>query len=84
MERSVSLLGRAENHRCREYTKERFAEIPGATFSDGRYYRFPVDIQIDEVEADTLTALGIPNLGVFGLLQGAAAKVYCRGWLDLG
>ena len=54
-----------------EYTKEKFAEIPGATFSDGRSYKFPNDIKIEEIEADTLAALGIPNLGVFGLLQGA-------------
>ena len=54
-----------------EYTKEKFGEIPGATFSDGRSYKFPNDIKIDEIEADTLAALGIPNLGVFGLLQGA-------------
>lgn len=50
-----------------EYTKDQFSEIPGATFEEGRYYHFPTDIE--EIEPDTLAALGIPNLGVFGLLQ---------------
>jgi 4-cresol dehydrogenase (hydroxylating) len=52
-----------------EYTKEKFGEIPGATFSDGQYLTFPADIKTEELPADTLAALGIPNLGVFGLLQ---------------
>jgi 4-cresol dehydrogenase (hydroxylating) len=51
-----------------EYVKEKFAAIPGASFSDGRNYRFPADV--DESDPTLLVALGIPSLGVFGLLQG--------------
>lgn len=51
-----------------ECTKEKFGAISGATFSDGRYYRFPADV--DDTDPALLVALGIPNLGVFGLLQG--------------
>ncbi len=51
-----------------EYVKERFGAIPGATFSDGRAYRFPTDV--DQSDPTLLVALGIPSLGVFGLLQG--------------
>jgi 4-cresol dehydrogenase (hydroxylating) len=51
-----------------EYVKEKFAAIPGVSFSDGRNYRFPADV--DETDSTLLVALGIPNLGVFGLLQG--------------
>jgi FAD/FMN-containing dehydrogenase len=54
-----------------EYAKERFGAIPGATFTDGRTYRFPEDnARIDQSDSALLVALGIPNLGVFGLLQG--------------
>jgi (+)-pinoresinol hydroxylase len=51
-----------------EYTKEKFSAIPGATFKDGRSYKFPVQLQ----DNDTVTrvALGIPNLSVFGLISG--------------
>jgi 4-cresol dehydrogenase (hydroxylating) len=84
-----------------EYAKERFAAaIPGASFSDGRYYRFPADV--DRSDPALLVALGIPSLGVFGLLQGGghlgfspilpmtgeaifkAQKVYGRLYADLG
>jgi FAD/FMN-containing dehydrogenase len=51
-----------------ECTKDRFAAIPGVTFNDGRYYRFPTEI--DDPDPALRVALGIPNLGVFGLLQG--------------
>jgi (+)-pinoresinol hydroxylase len=51
-----------------EVTKDKFGAIPGVTFTDGRYLRFPTDV--DESDPATLVALGIPNLGVFGLLQG--------------
>lgn len=51
-----------------EVTKEKFGAIPGVTFTDGRYLRFPTEV--DESDPATLVALGIPNLGVFGLLQG--------------
>ena len=56
-----------------EYTKEKFGEIPGATFNDGRSYRFPMEIP--ESNPDLLGSLGIPNLGVFGLIQGAAGHM---------
>lgn len=52
-----------------EFVKEKFAAIPGATFKDGRSYQFPAEIK--ETDAAVLVALGIPNLGVFGLIQGA-------------
>ena len=52
-----------------EFVKRKFSEIPGATFKDGRSYEFPAEIK--ESAADALVALGIPNLGVFGLIQGA-------------
>jgi (+)-pinoresinol hydroxylase len=48
-----------------EYAKEKFAEIPGATFADGVSYRFPLSAeQIDKIR-DPVT-LGIPNLSFFG------------------
>jgi (+)-pinoresinol hydroxylase len=51
------------------YVKERFAAaVPAASFSDGRNYTFPTEI--DEADPTLLVALGIPSLGVFGLLQG--------------
>ena len=54
-----------------EVVKERFGAIRGATFADGRNYRFPADAErVDQSDPTLLVALGIPNLGVFGLLQG--------------
>ena len=54
-----------------EIVKDKFGVIPGATFTDGRSYRFPEDNdRIDQADSALLVALGIPNLGVFGLLQG--------------
>jgi (+)-pinoresinol hydroxylase len=53
-----------------ECTKERFAAaIPDVSFSDGRYLRFPTNIDADP-DPTLEVALGIPSLGVFGLLQG--------------
>jgi FAD/FMN-containing dehydrogenase len=51
-----------------EYVKEKFGAISGASFSEGRNYRFPAEV--DQTDPALLVALGIPNLGVFGLLQG--------------
>ncbi|HEX6997673.1 MAG TPA: FAD-binding oxidoreductase [Gammaproteobacteria bacterium] len=52
-----------------EYVREKFtAAIPRATFSDGRRYVFPAEI--DRSDPTLLVALGIPSLGVFGLLRG--------------
>jgi FAD/FMN-containing dehydrogenase len=49
-----------------EYTKEKFSAIPGATFKEGRSYRFPVELKDSD---DVLRqGLGIPNLQVFGFL----------------
>jgi 4-cresol dehydrogenase (hydroxylating) len=49
-----------------EYTKEKFSAIPGATFKDGRSYRFPLELK--ETDDAPRVALGIPNLAVFGFL----------------
>jgi 4-cresol dehydrogenase (hydroxylating) len=51
-----------------EYVKEKFGEIPDATFSDGRFYEFPAEV--DETDPTLTVALGRPSLAVFGLLQG--------------
>ena len=51
-----------------EVVKEKFGEIPGASFGEGRRYVFPAEI--DEADPTLGVALGRPNLGVFGLLQG--------------
>lgn len=51
-----------------EIVKEKFSAIPNASFSDGRKYHFPADI--DETDPTLVVSLGIPSLGVFGLLQG--------------
>jgi len=52
-----------------EYTKEKFSAIPGATFKDGRSYKFPLELK--ETDEAPRVALGIPNLSVFGLIVGA-------------
>jgi (+)-pinoresinol hydroxylase len=51
-----------------EYVKEKFGAIRGATFADGRRYVFPAEI--DQNDTTLGVALGVPSLGVFGLLQG--------------
>jgi (+)-pinoresinol hydroxylase len=51
-----------------EYAKEKFSAIHGATFKDGRSYRFPLKLQ--EGEDAPRVALGIPNLSIFGMLAG--------------
>jgi 4-cresol dehydrogenase (hydroxylating) len=51
-----------------ECVKDRFASIPGASFVDGRRYVFPAEV--DQNDPTLTVALGIPSLGVFGLLQG--------------
>jgi len=52
-----------------EVVKEKFsAAIPGASFSDGRNFEFPAEV--DGTDPALQVALGIPSLGVFGLLQG--------------
>jgi (+)-pinoresinol hydroxylase len=51
-----------------EYVKEKFGAIRGATFSDGRRYVFPAEV--DQNDPTLTVALGVPSLGVFGLLQG--------------
>ncbi len=54
-----------------EYVQERFGVIPGASFDEGRRYRFPEDdADIDANDPTLHVALGRPSLGVFGLLQG--------------
>ena len=51
-----------------EFTKQKFSAIPGATFRDGRAYRFPMELKdSDDVQR---VYLGIPNLSVFGLIAG--------------
>ena len=49
-----------------EYAKEKFGAIPGATFKEGRTYRFPV--QLSDSDTVLRQGLGIPNLSVFGFL----------------
>lgn len=52
------------------HVRKRFGEIPGATFADGKVYRFPMDTAQVEDEADDLFAkggLGIPSLAIFSL-----------------
>jgi (+)-pinoresinol hydroxylase len=51
-----------------EIVREKFGAIPGASFDAGRRYRFPTDI--DKNDPTLAVALGIPSLGVFGLLRG--------------
>jgi (+)-pinoresinol hydroxylase len=51
-----------------EHVKEKFGAISGASFSDGRRYVFPAEV--DQNDPTLTVALGIPSLGVFGLLQG--------------
>ena len=51
-----------------DYVKEKFGAIPGASFTEGRNYRFPT--ATDQSDPTLQVALGVPNLGVFGLLQG--------------
>jgi 4-cresol dehydrogenase (hydroxylating) len=51
-----------------DYVQEKFGAIPGATFADGRRYVFPADVE--QNDPTLIVALGIPSLGVFGLLQG--------------
>jgi 4-cresol dehydrogenase (hydroxylating) len=51
-----------------ECVKEKFAAIRGVTFGEGRRYVFPSEV--DQNDPTLAVALGIPSLGVFGLLQG--------------
>ena len=51
-----------------EYVKEKFGAISSSTFTDGRRYVFPADV--DQNDPTLTVALGVPSLGVFGLLQG--------------
>jgi len=51
-----------------EFVKQKFGEIPGATFEEGRVLDLP--IEVDESDATLPVALGQPSLAVFGLLQG--------------
>jgi 4-cresol dehydrogenase (hydroxylating) len=51
-----------------EHVKETFGAIRGAAFADGRRYVFPAEV--DQNDPTLTVALGIPSLGVFGLLQG--------------
>jgi (+)-pinoresinol hydroxylase len=52
-----------------DYTRERFSSIPGAAFKEGHSYRFPLKLKEGE-DTPPLVHLGIPNLTIFGLLQG--------------
>ena len=51
-----------------EVVKEKFGAIRGSTFAEGRRYVFPADV--DQNDPTLTVALGVPTLGVFGLLQG--------------
>jgi 4-cresol dehydrogenase (hydroxylating) len=83
-----------------ECVKDRFGTIPGASFTDGRRYVFPAEV--DQNDPTLTVALGVPSLGVFGLLQGGghlgfspiipmtgeaifkAQRVFGRLYADLG
>jgi len=56
-----------------EHTQERFSAIPGATFRDGKSYRFP--LQMKEGDGIPRVAFGVPDLSVFGLLQGSSGHI---------
>ena len=61
-----------------EYVKEKFGTISGSPFADGRRYVFPADV--DQNDPTLTVALGIPTLGVFGLLQGGATSASRRSF----
>jgi FAD/FMN-containing dehydrogenase len=50
-----------------EHAKERFYSIPGVTFQDGPFYRFPLSAEELAKIQDTVP-LGIPSLQIFTLL----------------
>ncbi len=49
-----------------EYTKEKFSAIPGTTFKEGKFYRFPLELK--ETDDAPRPVIGVPSLSVFGLL----------------
>jgi (+)-pinoresinol hydroxylase len=57
-----------------DYVKQRFGEIPGATFEEGRSLDLPAEV--DGTDPTLTVALGQPSLGVFGLLQGGGHLGY--------
>lgn len=72
-----------------EYVKERFATIPGASFTEGSTTHFPLaDEQVDAITDSTEASFyGIPSLGVFtgmarGELTGAVGGAEVTGHLD--
>jgi FAD/FMN-containing dehydrogenase len=72
-----------------EYVRERFATIPGASFTEGKTTYFPLsDEQVDAITDSTEASFyGIPSLGVFtgmarGELTGAPGGTETTGHLD--
>ncbi len=64
-----------------EHVKERFSEIPGATFQEGELVRFPLtDEQIGKISDPVY--LGVPSLNVFSSLMGLEADGPVAGHLD--
>ena len=49
-----------------EYAQQRLANIPGAKFTNGESYRFPLP-EAERAKLPHKVAMGIPNLAVFGL-----------------
>ena len=58
-----------------EETRDKFGEIPGVKFTDGRYYKLPEDVSKSDPDPVIQGSLGIPSLGVFELIQGAAGHM---------
>jgi 4-cresol dehydrogenase (hydroxylating) len=56
-----------------DYTREKFSAISGASFKDGRAYRFPVELK----ETDDMQRfyLGIPSLSVFAFPAGSQGHI---------
>ena len=56
-----------------DHAREKYSAIPGATFRDGKSYRFP--LQMKEGDGIPRVAFGVPDLSVFGLLQGSKGHI---------
>ncbi|HUA02226.1 MAG TPA: FAD-binding oxidoreductase [Candidatus Aquilonibacter sp.] len=55
------------------HAQEKFSAIPGATFRDGRSYRFPLELK--EGDGVPRVPFGAPDLSVFGLLQSSNGHI---------
>ncbi len=72
-----------------EYAKQKFAEaIPGASFEDGKIYKFPLsDAEVEEIcESVDPSPFGIPSLQIFSIgIRSETNPVSTNGhlWLSL-